>query len=60
MKAANVLITKAGTLKLADFGLARAFSQRNGQPNRYVGRKHMSIGVLHVERRYYVYSFFFF
>ncbi|KAG8173219.1 hypothetical protein JTE90_014277, partial [Oedothorax gibbosus] len=39
MKAANILITKSGILKLADFGLARAFSaSKNGQPNRgYVG-----------------------
>lgn len=39
MKAANILITKNGVLKLADFGLARAFSApKKDAPNRYTNR----------------------
>lgn len=40
MKAANILITKNGILKLADFGLARAISTSNksGHANRYTNR----------------------
>ncbi|XP_019619250.1 PREDICTED: cyclin-dependent kinase 9-like isoform X1 [Branchiostoma belcheri] len=39
MKAANILINKHGVLKLADFGLARAFSvTKSGQANRYTNR----------------------
>lgn len=37
MKAANILITKTGVLKLADFGLARAFSVQS-KTNRYTNR----------------------
>ena len=38
MKAANILITKMGILKLADFGLARAFSIGRSKENRYTNR----------------------
>jgi len=39
LKAANILVTKTGVLKLADFGLARAYSiPAKGQVNRYTNR----------------------
>ncbi|XP_043476430.1 cyclin-dependent kinase 9-like [Leptopilina heterotoma] len=39
MKAANILITKNGLLKLSDFGLARAFSESKfNQPNRFTNK----------------------
>jgi len=38
LKSSNVLITKNGILKLADFGLARAFSTSRNGPNRYTNR----------------------
>lgn len=38
MKAANILITKHGVLKLADFGLARAISVAQNRQNRYTNR----------------------
>ncbi|XP_067935376.1 cyclin-dependent kinase 9-like [Watersipora subatra] len=38
MKAANILITKKGVLKLADFGLSRAFCASNTTEPRYTNR----------------------
>ena len=44
MKAANILITKQGILKLADFGLARAISiNKQGHPNRFVLRREVIV-----------------
>ncbi|KAL1785701.1 cyclin-dependent kinase 9 [Sigmodon hispidus] len=46
MKAANVLITWHGVLKLADFRLVRAFSlAKNSQPNRYTNRMVILVGL---------------
>ena len=38
MKSSNILVTKTGALKLADFGLARALSKGQQQPQRYTNR----------------------
>ncbi|ESN92963.1 hypothetical protein HELRODRAFT_108190 [Helobdella robusta] len=38
LKAANILVTKTGILKLADFGLARAISSSKSSQNRYTNK----------------------
>lgn len=53
MKAANILITKDGTLKLADFGLARAVSPKNSKyTNRVVTLWYRPPELLLGERNY--------
>nr|CAI5826983.1 unnamed protein product [Callosobruchus analis] len=52
MKAANVLITKNGVLKLADFGLARAFSTNKNVTNRVVTLWYRPPELLLGERNY--------
>ncbi|CAB3376051.1 Hypothetical predicted protein [Cloeon dipterum] len=39
LKTCNILVTKSGCIKVADFGLSRAFSTpEQGKPNRYTNR----------------------